>query len=398
MSINILRIEEQPWVETYNQGKRATEVIPLVLRNKETGWPLLQISLFNPPYTLPNTSEIKYDHVLGGGKCHEINMGMFSLATLLTKIPGKKELSTKKAYRFDPVAFKEGYFNVDHIGDFLSGYILTHKHIGMTVKHEIGGYGSVDTLDVLNHDALSAEDVDKFNAKMMDCLSFASSKGIGLSTTGTWHSSGYTLEQLQQCLNKEVTTFTDGQIMIDFGKFLAHSKLSETAVNYFAEIFKVDQVLELMPKQEVTAIKRELPQELKGAIDSMFNYADKLQSEPEKSQATKDLATELQTRINHFFAQGPEVSLTSGDFDQLLKECETLLHSNDALFVSKPSYKIVLNNIAIAFNQVGDAFKSGRWASSLAATKGFFAPSREEEQMQQNSNQPLPRTPGQSGE
>ena len=48
MPINVISEEAQSnLLESYNAGKEKSEIIPLVQRNANTGWPLLQVSLFS---------------------------------------------------------------------------------------------------------------------------------------------------------------------------------------------------------------------------------------------------------------------------------------------------------------------------------------------------------------
>ena len=77
--IKPLMVEDQEFIKESNKTLSKYEKIPLLPRNSETSWPLLQISYFG------QTAEGKYELATGGGKCHNFNMPFYFLARLLEK-------------------------------------------------------------------------------------------------------------------------------------------------------------------------------------------------------------------------------------------------------------------------------------------------------------------------
>lgn len=89
MPVNFLSESSQERVlNEANESKKRYEKIPLVPRNANSGWPLLQVSLFSPNSENSN----QYEHALGGGKCHYFHIGAFNIACLLAKLPGKMNI------------------------------------------------------------------------------------------------------------------------------------------------------------------------------------------------------------------------------------------------------------------------------------------------------------------
>ena len=67
--MKIIDFEEEKQIEalkTFNPNPKSPDVIPLVRRNLNTGWPLLQVSLYSPVGNDTSTT-VLYEPALGGG-------------------------------------------------------------------------------------------------------------------------------------------------------------------------------------------------------------------------------------------------------------------------------------------------------------------------------------------
>ena len=229
-------------VNAYNANvKKYQDKIPLMQRNIHTGWPLLQVSLYTPT---EDAHPVKYQHALGGGKCHYFYIGAFNLAHLLTKIPGTitvtKSLKQKQATKEEVRA--------DRVDEFLEGFKIHHKGIAMTISSTAGQYGKM--LKVTIPIGADKEETRKLSKLLQGALehplAYAAKPKSKFRTIGGWHDApAQTETEIQAQIKNEVATFANGQIFIDFGSFLNEKVADEQIIEYFTAIFKVDEFLEL---------------------------------------------------------------------------------------------------------------------------------------------------------
>src|SRR3990167_2220286 len=227
--------EQQPVLTVYNQqypgtGKAIGKAIPIVPRNFNSGWPLLQVSLYSP---VGEGEALKYECVLGGGDCHYFLIGAFSLACLLTSIPGKKEM-----FVGDRVIPPEQW----HLGvveQFLYEFSFCHPGLGIKIISK-GGGGYGKTLQV----TVPSSGGEALMPKLTSVFSFAVPRGEITDIPGWPHDLQYTPVQISQAINPDVAIFHSGQIFVDLGLLL--DKVGDTELKeLFERIFNVAGFLAL---------------------------------------------------------------------------------------------------------------------------------------------------------
>lgn len=233
MSITLITEEVQSnYLATYNQGKAVREKIPLVQRNLNSGWPLLQVSLFTPNDV--NSKEVEYVPALGGGKCHYVDLAAFTFAELLIRIPGKIVASSGYGN-----VLKEK-FNANNIGNFLDGFRFKHNALKITINSTIGPYGKI--LEI----SFPVGDSTKLKNVLCDAYDFAFAKGGYVTNFGTYkQDKAYPSAHIQKMLDNENAIFLNGQIFIDIGRFLDEKVKDEEIKEFLQGIFKVNEFLEL---------------------------------------------------------------------------------------------------------------------------------------------------------
>ncbi|KTD74259.1 hypothetical protein [Legionella tucsonensis] len=203
----------------------------LFSRNYDSGWPLLQVSLFS--ITNDTTDPIKYEHVLGGGNCHFFHIGAFNFASLLTKIPGNMDIAIPY-----PIKPKRELVKADNILLFLREFSIHHKKFGIKISSKSNAYGKNLLVE------LPIENSEKFRDALADSFSFALKERFSIKAIGGMNDSGYTQKQIEEAINAEVAVFINGQIFIDLGMLLEQLKDKEI-IGLFKLLFKVDTFLEL---------------------------------------------------------------------------------------------------------------------------------------------------------
>jgi hypothetical protein len=183
---------------------------------------MLQASLFT---LIPGNEEATYEAVYGGGKCHDGNIGLFMFAVLLSQLPGKLELYGEKINR----VFVE-LFNYD--------YMFEHKPSGIKLEQQKNGYGYNVNL------TLPALDGRKFKIALSDVSNFAFKSGVNhpieLIANEMLGGPSYTVEYISSLLS-DIAVFQDGQIFVDLGGVLEKAKISEEVVEFFKNLFKVNE-------------------------------------------------------------------------------------------------------------------------------------------------------------
>lgn len=236
-----------------------TNSIPMMLRNQQTGWPLLQVS-----YLIP-TAQGQYEPALGGGKCHFLPVAIFAFAALIANLSGKREISSS-VWRLNQDDSNLGEFNLSHAYLFLSSFHMQHKKLGVSVQMEEVVYGKQAQIDI------AAVDDRKQTLCLTERLHHALSNAVSfyMRQTAAWDGSGFAADQYDEReiwarLNRDYATFYNGQIYVDLGLYLQSSKIdariddseipavSSEIMNFLSSIFKVKEFDNLaMPEPEYT--------------------------------------------------------------------------------------------------------------------------------------------------
>jgi hypothetical protein len=204
----------------------------LFLRNFNSGWPLLQVSLFS--IANDTTDPIKYEHVLGGGNCHFFHIGAFNFASLLTKIPGNMDIITPY-----PITPKRELVKADNVLLFLKSFSIHHKKFGIKISSKSNVYGRNLLVE------LPVDNSAKFRDALADSFSFALKERFSISAIGGINDSEYTQKQIEEAINPEVAVFINGQIFIDLGMLLEQHVKDKEIIELFKHLFKVEAFFEL---------------------------------------------------------------------------------------------------------------------------------------------------------
>ena len=358
--LSISEDSQKSAIELYNSSKKPYEKIPLMQRNIYTGWPLLQVSFFN--VTQADGASIKYEHALGGGKCHYFHVGAFNLAHLLTKIPGPIEIKAnrnKKAERND--------LQLVNVEMFLDNFNVHHKRIGMSISSKSGAYGKVLSIKIPEGDSI------KLTEALEHPFTFSLKPKSGYRTIGGWHDiPSQTETDIRNKIRDDVATFLNGQIFLDFSTLLAEKVQDKEVTDYFKAIFKVDEFLQLQamnpdlqPKPQVLAPQESSPAldernekphvdftDLYSKIGIMKEYGESLLAvDKTKGQAAIDLADQLKEKAIAY-SKAPK---PSGTGLQLFKEqFKAELHSKDDLMKEhRELWKPIIANILLALTGIG---------------------------------------------
>lgn len=212
----------------FNQNKKASERIPLLIRNLKSGWPLLQVSLFTP------TNTNLFTHALGGEKCHFFFVGAFNFGVLLTKIPGLIKFNGEEVPKKD--VYKE--INIGRVSSFLDSFKIEHASLNISVSSTTGTYGkSIKITAPFKKKQLLESALSK-------PLEFALKPKEKLYAIGTYTDHEYTKEDIEEKLDPDVAIFYEGQVFIDLGCFLEQT-VNQEIKDFFHNAFKVDKFLAL---------------------------------------------------------------------------------------------------------------------------------------------------------
>ena len=217
----------------YNNTLPKDGRIPLIPRNVDTGWPLLQVSFLSPSMRVQG----EYEPALGGGKCHSFHVEAFNFSALLTKISGPIEIIGDHGQKID-----KKNFSIDSVHKFMKTFHMQHKGIGFMIDSNAGGYGRSLTIE-----QCPAGDADKFAVCLERCADFAYRLGCELPLIGPWDRGlnipSYTEADIISRINPDVAVVVGGQVFIDLGKFLQQKVQDEELMDYLQTIFKVDEFL-----------------------------------------------------------------------------------------------------------------------------------------------------------
>ncbi len=262
MTVTYLSEENQTnFLANYNQSTTKTsEKIPLVPRNKNTGWPLLQVSLFTPV----EGEENAYSPMLGGGVCHGFDHEAFNLATLLTQIPGKIVIRGNNNSIRD-----KKFLNANFVMEFISHFSFEHANIGLIISSKnSSGYGkklhvqtpfteeqSAKLSEALHYGLWvaqnSKEDIE-YHKKEQGLFMASHFHNIApLKNSGRYdEEKNYTEAYIQQNINHQIATFQNGQVFIDLGYFIETIVEDKELTTYFERMFKVKEFVATMSTYE----------------------------------------------------------------------------------------------------------------------------------------------------
>lgn len=368
MSITVFFEEEQnSYLNEYNKDKKRFERIPLITRNYETGWPLLQVSLFTP-----TVSEIPmYEHALGGGKCHYFYIGAFNFACLLAKIPGKMEILGSYGHKAEPEHLK-----VDNVGMFLDGFVFHHKAIGIKISSESGAYGKTLTVECPEGDS------SKLREALDDSFSFALKKGAQMSAVGGWRDSpALSASAIKDSLDDDVAVFSNGQIFVDLGQLIDRVVKDPEIKEYLATVFRVNEFLDLKNKnsefkpsaplveRDVTVpenIQKESEDVHKIEVNPMLvslyfkikimrDYGDTLsKKDKKKGESVIKLADKLKEKVDCFNETVSQRKPDNNEVTLFQSEFKRLLHSQDEQMKEhREIWKPIVANILISLTIFG---------------------------------------------
>ncbi|MGE3920642.1 MAG: hypothetical protein AB7F64_06835 [Gammaproteobacteria bacterium] len=249
-------VQQEEILRLYNQNHSASEQIPKVIRNYETGWPLLQISLFSPVFE-NETGHIRYENALGGGKCTYMPIPAYFLAIPVSKIPGELNIQFKSVY---------GTFEVDpkrfagSISRAINGYTVNHHSANIEIAMMGSGYGKSLTIKIGTNEC---RDCNPDYMRLFDNANFYvrdPSKKFYLKTFDTTgENTIYSEQEFIRGLDPKKAIFYQGQVFLDLGGFLEDELKIPEILNHFKNLFKVDEFLKLKksnpefkPSDEVT--------------------------------------------------------------------------------------------------------------------------------------------------
>ena len=241
MPITIFSEVEQGVILEHNARGKGFSLsnFPLVQRNFNSGWPLFQVSLFTPSVSEGDVP-VKYEPALGGGDCHFFYIGAFNFASLLSKIPGKMEVLGNGTPR------SKDDLRIDRVEQFLGSFSIFHKTLQLCiVSANSRGYGQLLTIEKSPFDDAS----DLATALSEELFEFALRPvGYGLLIAdiadyddSRYDSNGFTEDEINEAIDKDVAVFSGGQIFIDMGEFFDRKVKNEEIKDFFSGVFQVDE-------------------------------------------------------------------------------------------------------------------------------------------------------------
>ena len=380
MPVRFIEEEKQAeQISSYNEGKPGYQKIPLVARNLNSGWPLLQVSLLT---AVAASSETKYEPVLGGGKCHYFNTVQFMLASLIAKVPGKVVMTASGMYTAAAPVSRDK-INANNIELFLSEFNFSHA-CGISLSSEHGAYG------VKSKACLNGSENSELLHIINDANYFAFMSGKRpIADFGTYGTDGakYTTDEINDVLNHDVAIFKDGQIFVDLGRLLDNEKNGEELKDFFNNLFKVDEFkgfsFKVAQKEQNTSLalgshvekittQTNLAKILSNfnqlaatgnnsnltkffiSIAALNNYGDEIGAATPKGFAIKTLATELTSKVINFYLEAQNSKPTKKEIIKFNNEFIRLLHSQDSIMKRHRNiYKPIILNILLAAVGVG---------------------------------------------
>lgn len=205
--------EQARELDQHNQHIASRRQIPNVLRNRHTGWPMLQVSLFELRGYAPVTREAMYGPTIQGDKYKFLHMAAHSLAELLSSrgdlthsIPANlQHCVTRPTNSFDSF--------------FMRRFKTNYAHDTITINEEPAGYGTRKL--TVSIQGVCDDAIREFETQLADLPEQVLQGAHGIcsfseSQTPIVFSEGNIIEALDDSL----ATFYQGQIYVDLGVFL----------------------------------------------------------------------------------------------------------------------------------------------------------------------------------
>lgn len=211
--------------------------IPTVVRNYDSGWPLIQISSFERG--LSDQHEPIFKNWIAGGKCQDIHMGAFSLGKLLVEAPRTKKAVFKGNNK--EIALDKLELINQPMFDSTFSIVAIHKRIKYKISQRTIGYGK--RIDIKRE--INKKEYD-YSPELVKALTninnhaFLASKKLILKD-GFHNTSKYTESEVCNSLNREFAVFHNGQIYVDLGKLMSEYNVKEEVVDFFAYMFRVNE-------------------------------------------------------------------------------------------------------------------------------------------------------------
>ena len=240
---------QQVAVAKYNENKKKTyDKMPLVLRNQETGWPLLQVSFFT------STGDGRYEPALGGAKCHDFPIPHFCLAMLFAHVDGAK--SAIDSFRKEKITMNE--FGLHNMVKLLYGFEFTHTHYGITIATHSSQLGKETTLSLGIDEAaakvLSRALHDAFDKSLLPTAKNNIKQFGAFDNPNNPNYAKYSAATLRAAVNPDCSVFYNGNLFIDLGLLIQDKACRE----FLKQVFKPKEFLSLaVPKQTLTIPKAE---------------------------------------------------------------------------------------------------------------------------------------------
>jgi hypothetical protein len=294
--IKFIAAEKQAFIASHNAQNRK-QAIPQVLRNADTGWPLLQISSFEKRTN--QQQQTIFRNRIQGEKCQDMFIGGFSLAKLLAESPATKRIKFKgnnKDLSLDKM-------EVSYQPWFASTFSvqLSHRNIGYKLEQRTTGYGKALKMEriLCGKHKDYAENLLKALSEI-NSLAFVKGRNLILKDN-SWSNIQHSENEIFKALNRENAIFHNGQIHVDLGRLLTVFNVDDEQIALLNEILGVDNFKNLKEKEsKLEAAIETTPQaQIDSTSDSdSLNFSSSSSSSDESSSSSDDDALDEKARAN----------------------------------------------------------------------------------------------------
>jgi len=221
--------------------------IPLVKRNLYTGWPLLQISLYQR--SVSTTEEPKYaPYPMGAYQDFRFCVPIFFFAELLAQAEAEENVQIKFGETNQEVMTVDA-FHLDNLEKLKSGYSVKYTNLNITVADAKDAEISLPLIDSDMSNNFASFLLALGMGQKLSCKGtvFFIKPGKNITLVTEYAEPPFSEQDITDSLIPEFAIFENGQIYIDFGAFLEHevkSKvgLTETGIlTFFKKIFQVEE-------------------------------------------------------------------------------------------------------------------------------------------------------------
>lgn len=219
-------------------------IAPLI-RNAETGWPMMQIGLFLIREDMRDKGHTYYEPALGGGKCHAFNFPMFGFMELMAKVSDAEDVSLT-THNLNIEADSIGWPLASNL---LNGFKFHHKAHHITCATDMGGYGL--TTKIMAPDEENGNLLEQLFDEALRNI-FKEGCRIKLFDPNYKRDIHYSEAMMWDAINQDLVIIRHGQIFVDLGKlfdiplvYQDKPELRTDLRDYFAVIFQVENFLKL---------------------------------------------------------------------------------------------------------------------------------------------------------